>query len=170
MIKKDPMMSVMERAGLIASGQEHPTGDEVETKLDRFLSIVKVWVERDGGDMDNALSWMYSQPTEHTRKERPPCEGVQHPEVTREMVDASYMEEIREADRIADFAAQPVQKPVAWIWKYANGEEEVVFVDIAGLNLDPEVSDVPSKVTPLYAAPPLFVAASRCGAVSIFAR
>jgi hypothetical protein len=30
-----------------------------ETKADRFLGMVKVWVERDGGDMDAALAWMY---------------------------------------------------------------------------------------------------------------
>jgi hypothetical protein len=33
-----------------------------EAKIDRFLSMVKLWVERDGGDMDAALSWMYSTP------------------------------------------------------------------------------------------------------------
>lgn len=44
--------------------------------------------------------------------------------------------------------------PVAWIWQYANGEEEVVFVDIAKCGLDPTECDVPAKVTPLYTAPP----------------
>lgn len=32
-----------------------------ETKLDRFLGMVRIWVERDGGDTDAALAWMYSQ-------------------------------------------------------------------------------------------------------------
>jgi hypothetical protein len=32
----------------------------VQTKLDRFLEMVRLWVERDGGDMDKALSWMYA--------------------------------------------------------------------------------------------------------------
>ena len=45
-------------------------------------------------------------------------------------------------------------EPVAWVWEYANGEEEVVFVDLAKCGLDPTECDVPSKVTPLYAAPP----------------
>ena len=29
------------------------------TKLDRFLGMVRVWVERDDGDMEAALTWMY---------------------------------------------------------------------------------------------------------------
>lgn len=45
-------------------------------------------------------------------------------------------------------------QPVAWIWKYANGEEEVVFVDAATIDWDPNEMDCPSKVTPLYLAPP----------------
>lgn len=31
-------------------------------KLDRFLGMVRVWVEREGGDMDAALAWMYAGP------------------------------------------------------------------------------------------------------------
>lgn len=37
----------------------------------------------------------------------------------------------------------------AWVWKYANGEEEVVFVDASKIPWDPTIQDVPSKVTPL---------------------
>jgi len=43
-------------------------------------------------------------------------------------------------------------EPVAWIWKYANGEEEVVFVDLSKHQLDPAEVDVPSGVTPLHTA------------------
>lgn len=43
-------------------------------------------------------------------------------------------------------------EPVAWIWKYANGEEEVVFVDLSKHQLDPAEVDVPSEVTPLHTA------------------
>lgn len=32
----------------------------VETKLDNFLKMVRVWVERDGGNMEEALAWMYA--------------------------------------------------------------------------------------------------------------
>jgi hypothetical protein len=51
-------------------------------------------------------------------------------------------------------AAQPapVQEPVAWIWKYANGEEEVVFVPPR--HVDATHVDAPSTITPLYTAPP----------------
>jgi hypothetical protein len=31
----------------------------VQTKVDRFLDMARVWVERDGGNMDEALAWMY---------------------------------------------------------------------------------------------------------------
>jgi len=30
-----------------------------ETKLDRFLNMARVWVERDEGNMDAAIAWMY---------------------------------------------------------------------------------------------------------------
>jgi hypothetical protein len=51
-------------------------------------------------------------------------------------------------------AAQPalVQGPVAWIWKYANGEEEVVFVPPR--HVDASHVDAPSTITPLYTTPP----------------
>ena len=42
--------------------------------------------------------------------------------------------------------------PSAWIWKYANGEEEVVFVDASRMNFDPREEDVPTTVTSLYTA------------------
>jgi hypothetical protein len=48
--------------------------------------------------------------------------------------------------------AAPVQEPVAWIWKYANGEEEVVFVPPR--HVDASHVDAPSTITPLYTAPP----------------
>jgi hypothetical protein len=47
----------------------------------------------------------------------------------------------------------PVQEPVAWIWKYANGEEEVVFVPPR--HVDATHVDAPSTITPLYATPPV---------------
>ncbi len=43
------------------------------------------------------------------------------------------------------------QEPVAWIWKYANGEEEVVFVPPR--HIDATYVDAPSTITPLYTAP-----------------
>jgi hypothetical protein len=46
----------------------------------------------------------------------------------------------------------PVQEPVAWIWKYANGEEEVVFVPPR--HVDASHVDAPSTITPLYTTPP----------------
>jgi predicted NAD/FAD-dependent oxidoreductase len=36
----------------------------IHTKVDRFLQMVRVWVERDGGNMDAALAWMYSDKNE----------------------------------------------------------------------------------------------------------
>ena len=60
--------------------------------------------------------------------------------------------------KLAAFAAAHVAslcadvEPVAWIWKYANGEEEVVFVDSARVQWDPDTHDIPTKVTPLYPA------------------
>ena len=42
-------------------------------------------------------------------------------------------------------------EPVAWIWKYANGEEEVVFVPPR--HIDATYVDAPSTITPLYTAP-----------------
>ena len=48
--------------------------------------------------------------------------------------------------------AQPQQEPVAWIWKYANGEEEVVFVPPR--HVDATHIDAPSTITPLYTSPP----------------
>lgn len=50
-------------------------------------------------------------------------------------------------------ASQEANKPAAWIWKWANGEEEVVFVDAANIEWDPSVDDCPTTITPLYAAP-----------------
>lgn len=56
-------------------------------------------------------------------------------------------------------STQPApQEPVAWIWKYANGEEEVVFIDASKRTWDYENEDVPSKITPLYATPQPFPA------------
>jgi hypothetical protein len=52
----------------------------------------------------------------------------------------------------ADERAAPVQEPVAWIWKYANGEEEVVFVPPR--HVDASHVDAPSTITPLYTTPP----------------
>lgn len=43
-------------------------------------------------------------------------------------------------------------EPVAWIWKYANGEEEVVF--IPPRHVDASHVDAPSTITPLYTTPP----------------
>ena len=43
-------------------------------------------------------------------------------------------------------------EPVAWIWKYANGEEEVVFVPPR--HVDATHIDAPSTITPLYTTPP----------------
>ena len=43
-------------------------------------------------------------------------------------------------------------KPVAWIWEYANGEEEVVFVPPR--HVDATHVDAPSTITPLYTSPP----------------
>ena len=43
-------------------------------------------------------------------------------------------------------------EPVAWIWKYANGEEEVVFVPPR--HVDATHVDAPSTITPLYTTPP----------------
>jgi len=48
--------------------------------------------------------------------------------------------------------AQPEQEPVAWIWRYANGEEEVVFVHPR--HIDATHVDAPSTITPLYTHPP----------------
>jgi hypothetical protein len=48
--------------------------------------------------------------------------------------------------------AAPVQEPVAWIWKYANGEEEVVFAPPR--HVDASYVDAPSTITPLYTTPP----------------
>jgi len=44
------------------------------------------------------------------------------------------------------------QEPVAWIWKYANGEEEVVFVPPR--HVDATHVDAPSTITSLYTTPP----------------
>jgi hypothetical protein len=51
-----------------------------------------------------------------------------------------------------DYEPAPVQEPVAWIWKYANGEEEVVFVPPR--HVDASHVDAPSTITPLYTTPP----------------
>jgi hypothetical protein len=45
-------------------------------------------------------------------------------------------------------AKQEQGEPVAWIWKYANGEEEVVFV--SPRHIDATHVDAPSTITPLY--------------------
>jgi hypothetical protein len=50
--------------------------------------------------------------------------------------------------------AQPEQDPVAWIWKYQDGSEEVVFVKPH--RLDPEFHDIPSSIIPLYTHPAPF--------------
>lgn len=55
-------------------------------------------------------------------------------------------------------STQPAPNPVAWIWKYANGEEEVVFIDASKFSWDYENQDVPSKITPLYVTPQPFPA------------
>jgi hypothetical protein len=39
-----------------------PLHREPASKVDNFLAMVRVWVERDGGDMDAALAWMYREP------------------------------------------------------------------------------------------------------------
>jgi len=46
----------------------------------------------------------------------------------------------------------PVQEPVAWIWTYANGEQEVVFVPPR--HVDASHVDAPSTITSLYTTPP----------------
>jgi hypothetical protein len=58
------------------------------------------------------------------------------------------------ASSVATPPAQPapVQEPVAWIWKYANGEEEVVFVPPR--HVDASHVDAPLTITPLYTTPP----------------
>jgi len=48
--------------------------------------------------------------------------------------------------------AAPVQEPVAWIWTYANGEQEVVFVPPR--HVDASHVDAPSTITSLYTTPP----------------
>ena len=52
---------------------------------------------------------------------------------------------------LRDRLAQTEQGPVAWIWKYANGEEEVVFVPPHRIDLTHE--DAPSTIIPLYTTP-----------------
>lgn len=42
-------------------------------------------------------------------------------------------------------------KPAAWIWKFQDGSEEVVFV--APHRLDPDSDDIPTSITPLYTSP-----------------
>ena len=48
-------------------------------------------------------------------------------------------------------AKQEQGEPVAWIWRYANGEEEVVFVHPR--HIDATHVDAPSTITPLYTTP-----------------
>ena len=43
------------------------------------------------------------------------------------------------------------QEPVAWIWEYANGKEEVVFVPPHRIDLTHK--DAPSTIIPLYTTP-----------------
>ena len=38
---------------------ERKLKDHEITKVDNFLAMVRIWVERDGGDMDAMLAWMY---------------------------------------------------------------------------------------------------------------
>ena len=42
-------------------------------------------------------------------------------------------------------------EPVAWIWVFQDGSEEVVF--IAPNRLDPDSDDIPTSITPLYTSP-----------------
>lgn len=51
---KSKLLTVASRASN-AAVQDAPT-----SKVENFLAMAKVWVERDGGNMDDALSWMYS--------------------------------------------------------------------------------------------------------------
>lgn len=45
-----------------------------------------------------------------------------------------------------DVKALPV---VAWIWRWADGEEEVVFVDATTIKFNPEFEDVPTQIASL---------------------
>jgi hypothetical protein len=54
-------------------------------------------------------------------------------------------------------------EPVAWIWKYANGEEEVVFVPPR--HVDASHVDAPSTITPLYTAQPAPVQPAKIGTI-----
>ena len=69
------------------------------------------------------------------------------------MPEIHRLAELVRADERARMAEQPAeQEPVAWIWKYANGEEEVVFVPPR--HVDATHVDAPSTITPLYTSPP----------------
>jgi hypothetical protein len=59
-------------------------------------------------------------------------------------------------------AKQEHGEPVAWIWRYANGEEEVVFVHPR--HIDATHVDAPSTITPLYTTPPQHSAIARTAA------
>lgn len=59
-----------------------------------------------------------------------------------------------DAQGLREGAASAGSEPVAWIWKYANGEEEVVFVRPERVkDMHPDTHDMPSKITPLYLHP-----------------
>jgi hypothetical protein len=97
----------------------------------------------------------------------PPAAPVQEPEhivhsngrysplLTRMMnkrVESNVKQVIHLYDEPPAAQPSPVQEPVAWIWKYANGEEEVVFVPPR--HVDATHVDAPSTITPLYTTPP----------------
>ena len=72
------------------------------------------------------------------------------------ITDVRMCDDIERGERaitaLREVLAEPQPEPVAWIWKYANGEEEVVFVPPR--HVDATHVDAPSTITPLYTSPP----------------
>lgn len=94
----DPAVSAEAQALIDRGRAQAAQPAEPMTKVDRFLAMVRVWVERDGGDMDAALAWM------HGAAPRKP------------MTDA---EPVAEAQKVLDEFAEFVtthnkEKPVPW--------------------------------------------------------
>lgn len=51
--------------------------------------------------------------------------------------------------------ADALAEPEAWLWKFPDGEEEVVFVSPERLKAGVlDADEMPSSITPLYTAPP----------------
>src|SRR3546814_7329 len=107
--------------------------------------------DQSGADRDKFEAWVMSHPDHLT-----PARNF-----VDKLENGTYKYPWTESNWSAWQAAstQPApQEPVAWIWKYANGEEEVVFIDASKRTWDYENEDVPSKITPLYATPQPFPA------------